>query len=150
METTDKKVLVLAKMTLYFRHCNRAATHMERNMFKFERTLNTNGGGYWSNEARAVKTLRLEVPWIDEEDGYGELRIYFDKKTWKVKKHGLIYTDRQFEKELREQLDLVGLPGKDVDYSEQGMQGEDYVSCDIGKKFVKAWLKKVEELTPSL
>ena len=119
-------------------------------MFKFERTLNTNGGGYWSREARAVKTLRITVDYISDEQDFGELRVYFDTKTWNVKKHGLIYTDRQFERELREQLDLVGFPGKDVSYSEQGMQGVDYVSCDVGKKFVKAWLKKVDETIPSL
>ena len=119
-------------------------------MFKFERTLNTAGDGYWSREKRAVKTLRISVGYISDEEDFGELRVYFDTKTWNVRKHGLIYTDRQFERELREQLDLVGFPGKDVSYSEQGMQGDDYVSCDVGKKFVKAWLKKVDETIPSL
>ena len=119
-------------------------------MFKFERTLNTAGDGLWSHEKRAVKTLRLALGYISDEEDFGELRIQFDKRTWNVKKHGLIYTDRQFERELREQLDLIGFPGKDVSYSEQGMQGEDYVSCDVGKKFLKAWLKKVDETIPSL
>lgn len=119
-------------------------------MFKFERTLNTDGKGYWSNKAKPVKTLRIDVPYINDEENFGELRVYFDTKSWNVKKHGLIYTDRLFEKELREQLDLVGFPGKDVDYSEQGMQGDDYVSLDVGKKFMKAWLKKVDETIPSL
>ena len=35
-----------------------------------------------------------------------------------------------------------GLPGNDVDYSEQGMQGDDYVSCDVGEEFLKAWGNK--------
>jgi hypothetical protein len=54
----------------------------------------------------------------------------------------LIYTDRTFERELREFLDSQGLVGKDVSYSEQGMQGDDYVSCDIGKPFLDSWARK--------
>ena len=120
-------------------------------MFKFERTLNTAGDGLWSpGVVRAVKTLRLTVDYINDEQDFGELRVHFDTNTWNVKKLNLIYTDRQWLKELREQLDLIGFPGKDVDYSEQGMQGNGYVSCDVGKKFVKAWLKKVDETIPSL
>ena len=57
-------------------------------------------------------------------------------------KHGLIYTDRQFLRELRAFLDAHGLPGADVDYSEQGMQGDNYVSLDIGKDFLRAWSAK--------
>jgi len=55
---------------------------------------------------------------------------------------GLIYTDKQFIKDLREFLDAHGLPGKDVCYSEQGMQGDDYVSLDAGTEFYKAWMQK--------
>ena len=51
----------------------------------------------------------------------------------------MIYTDTQFKRELREFLTAHGLPGADVEYSEQGMQGDDYVSRDIGKKFLRAW-----------
>lgn len=119
-------------------------------MFKFERTLNTNGKGYWSNKAKPVKTLRVTVDYINDEQDFGELRVHFDTKSWNVKKDGLIYTDKQFQQELRDQLDLIGFPGKDAEYSEQGMQGDDYVSLDVGKKFLKAWLKKVDETIPSL
>ena len=110
--------------------------------------LNTGGGGYWSNTARAVLIKDIELGYIDDEfdpgksPTFGELRVYFDTKTWNVRKLGLIYTDRQFERELREFLDSHGLPGKDVSYSEQGMQGDDYVSLDVGGKFLKAWGEK--------
>jgi hypothetical protein len=39
-------------------------------------------------------------------------------------------------------LNAHGLPGKDVEYSEQGMQGDDYVSLDAGTEFYRAWMKK--------
>ncbi len=119
-------------------------------MFKFERTLNTDGKGYWSDKAKPVNTLRIEVPYINDEKDFGELRVYFDTKSWNVKKHGLIYTDGLFIKELREQLNLIGFPGKAAEYSEQGMQGDDYVSLDVGKKFIETWLKKVDSLMPAL
>lgn len=110
--------------------------------------LNTGGGGYWSNTQQAVRITDMKLGYIDDEfdagkhPTFGELRVYFDTKTWDVNKDGLIYTDRQFERELREFLDLQGLAGKDVSYSEQGMQGDDYVSCDVGGKFLKAWGEK--------
>jgi hypothetical protein len=118
-------------------------------MFKFERTLNTNGKGYWSNVIAPVTTTKITVDYINDEGDFGELRVHFDN-TWITKTDGLIYTDPQFIRELRKELTAVGLPGADADYSEQGMQGDDYVSLDVGKKFIKAWLKKIEALTPAL
>jgi hypothetical protein len=105
-------------------------------------TLNTGGGGYWSNTAQAVTIVDMQLGYISDELDFGELRVYFDTETWDVNKQGLIYTDRQFERELREFLTAHGLVGKDVSYSEQGMQGDDYVSCDVGKRFLDSWTAK--------
>jgi hypothetical protein len=118
-------------------------------MFKFERSLHTSGKGYWSNVIAPVSTTKITVDYINDEEDFGELRVHFDN-TWIVKTDGLIYTDPQFLKELRKELTSVGLPGADVEYSEQGMQGDDYVSLDVGKKFIKAWLKKIDALAPAL
>jgi len=108
--------------------------------------LNTGGGGYWSNTKTAVRITDIKLgggtQWEGEDRIFGELRVYFDIDTWDVEKLGLIYTDRQFIKELREFLNAQGLPGKDVDYSEQGMQGDDYVSLDAGTEFYRAWMAK--------
>ena len=110
--------------------------------------FNTNGKGLWSSEAKAVRIVDIVLGkgtiWEGEtlKDAFGELRVYFDTDTWDTDEDGLIYTDRQFEREMREFLTQHGLPGKDVSYSEQGMQGDDYVSCDVGGKFYKAWMEK--------
>lgn len=110
--------------------------------------FNTAGNGYWSGEDRAVSitniNLELGTIWEGETlaDAFGELRVYFDTKSWDVNKHGLIYTDRLFLAELRAFLDAHDLPGKDVCYSEQGMQGDDYVSLDAGGEFYAAWMQK--------
>ena len=104
--------------------------------------------GLWSDVAKAITitdiTLGKGTVWEGESDdeAFGELRVVFDTDTWATSKDGLIYTDRLFLKELQEFLTAHGLPGKDVSYSEQGMQGDDYVSLDAGGKFYKAWMAK--------
>ena len=103
-------------------------------------TLNTNGQGYWSNVAKAVRIVDMRVTYINDEKDFGELRVYFNTQDWDVNVDGLIYTDKQFRNELQAFLDAQNLPGKDVCYSEQGMQGDDYVSLDIvTAKFLTAW-----------
>lgn len=118
-------------------------------MFKFERTLNTNGKGYWSDVIAPVNITKITVDYVNDERDFGELRVHFDN-TWVVATDGLIYTDPQFLRELRKELTAVGFAGADVDYSEQGMQGDSYVSLDVGKKFMKSWDKKIEALIPEL
>jgi hypothetical protein len=105
-------------------------------------TFNTIGDGYWSEHERAVDITNMVIGYINDENDFGELCVFFDTKTWNCYEHGLIYTDKLFMRELREFLISQGLPGNDVTYSEQGMQGDNYVSCDIGEKFLKAWSLK--------
>ena len=112
--------------------------------------LHTDGSSLWSNAARAVRITDLKINYVDDDfidngadhPNFGELCVYFDTKTWSVPYDGLIYTDRLFERELREFLTGQSLAGNDVYYSEQGMQGNDYVSCDVGGEFLKSWGEK--------
>lgn len=104
-------------------------------------TLKTDGTtSYWSRRACEVQVTGLRIAYVNEEEEFGELRVYFDTKTWDVKRDGLIYTDKMFEEELRERLVLEGLcsieAAKQVGYSEQGMQGNNYVSLDVGSRFL--------------
>ena len=108
-------------------------------MRKVNQSVYTGGNGLWSDVVRAVKIVGINVPYIDEEGDFGELRVHFDTATWDVSEDGLIYTDKQFLKELSDLLTNMGLPGDDVSYSEQGMQGANYVSLDVGEKFIDAW-----------
>ena len=111
--------------------------------------LHTDGRrGLWSNVAKAVTITDIQLGkatlWEGDtvKDMFGELRVYFDTATWDISQDGLIYTDEGFLKELRKFLKSHGLAGADVSYSEQGMQGDDYVSLDAGYKFYKAWMEK--------
>lgn len=108
-------------------------------------TLQTAGDGYWSERAAAVRVTELKLGWIDDEEEYGELCVHFNTDDWRVNEHGLIYTDKQFMKELRAYCNSIGLAGDSIDYSEQGMQGDNYVSCDVGKKFIASYKAKFAE-----
>jgi hypothetical protein len=69
---------------------------------------------------------------------YGEMRVYFDLKSWDPEVHGLIYTDKQWIRDLRAMLIRKGFSpraAEGVEYSEQGMQGDDYVSLDVADTF---------------
>ncbi|MEE8328229.1 MAG: hypothetical protein V3R32_05515 [Nitrosomonadaceae bacterium] len=121
---------------------------MYNTQLEFGFKLNTNGEGYWSDVAKEVQLTKIELDVMprdadDSDDGeFGELRVYFITNTWNVNEYGLIYTDEQFMDELRGALEVVGLDDSDIGYSEQGMQGRDYVSLDVGDKFIKSWALK--------
>ena len=104
--------------------------------------LHTDGRGYWSRTAKAVPITKLHVE-CNNDYTFGELRVYFDPKDWDVETEGLIYTDKLFERELFAYLvDDRGLVWRGCGYSEQGMQGDDYVSFDVSESFLASWLEQ--------
>jgi len=107
-------------------------------------TLHTNGLGYWSRTAKAVDVTKLDLQYINDERDFGELCVHFTADSWDVNTLGLIYTDKQFKAELRAYLQTLGFTAdeaNDVDYSEQGMQGDTYVSCDVGGAFIAGLMR---------
>ena len=110
-------------------------------------TLHTNGNGYWSSKATAVDIESLRLQYCNYERDFGELCVHFADYSWDTAVDGLIYTDKQFMQELRAYLQTIGFTeaeANDVNYSEQGMQDEEYVSCDVGAKFL-AGLERLDE-----
>jgi len=107
-------------------------------------TLHTNGMGYWSRTAAAVDIVKLDLQYINDEQDFGELCVYFAQddfsaNEWDVETDGLIYTDKLFLQELRAYLQTIGFSeaeANDVSYSEQGMQTNNYVSLDVGAAFI--------------
>lgn len=107
--------------------------------------LNTDGSGLWSTTAKTVVVTRLTCSVSDFGDGMlGELCVYFDTKSWDVHKLGLIYTDALFLSQLRNFLKSQGFAGT-INYSEQGMQDEEYVSLDVDRQFCEEWMSKFPE-----
>ena len=103
--------------------------------------FNTAGDGYWSSAAKAVEVTDMKLGYVSDEGDFGELCVYFNTDTWDVSKDGLIYTDSQFKQDLMAFVKEQGLV-VDLCYSEQGMQGDNYVSLDVGKDFLDSWAQK--------
>ena len=99
-------------------------------MIKVNSRLSTNGRGYWSNKTKAVTVTGMDLAYVNDEGDFGELRVYFDTDTWNVDEDGLIYTDPAFLESIRQAFGC-----NDINYSEQGMQGVNFVSFDVGPEF---------------
>jgi hypothetical protein len=104
--------------------------------------FNTDGSGYWSRTAKSVEIVDMRLGYVNDEQDFGELCVYFNTADWDVNVEGLIYTDKEFLHELNAFLVEQGLCP--VEYSEQGMQGDDYVSLDVKDEFLALWFAKFE------
>ena len=110
----------------------------------FDQTVNfvthTNGRGHWSTVSGCVKIDRVRLAYLDDELDFGELRAYFDVREWNTNTDGLIYTDPTWIQSFRNCMATLGFSRvalQDIDYSEAGMQGGNYVSMDVGGDFVR-------------
>jgi len=110
-------------------------------MYKVNAKLNTAGDGYWSTAQKTVEITALSLAYTNDELDFGELCVYFNTATWDVRKDGLIYTDSLFLEDLCLMLDNMGFDASDVSYSEQGMQGSNYVSLDVGECFINTFMQ---------
>jgi hypothetical protein len=110
-------------------------------MYKVNAKLYTAGDGYWSRKQAAVEITGLQLAYTNDELDFGELRVRFNTATWDTAKDGLIYTDSLFLEDLQLMLDALGFDASDVSYSEQGMQGDTYVSCDVGERFINSFMQ---------
>jgi hypothetical protein len=96
--------------------------------------------GLWSNAAKAVTILEVWLSSVNDEGDFGELCARFDTKTWNCDADGLIYTDGIWLDEFRALMRSLGFTRaavNDITYSEQGMQGFNYVSMDVGEDFLR-------------
>jgi hypothetical protein len=87
-----------------------------------------------------VKIDRVRLAYLDDELDFGELRAYFDAREWDTNTDGLIYTDPTWIESFRNCMATLGFSEaalQDIDYSEAGMQGSNYVSMDVGGDFVR-------------
>lgn len=101
----------------------------------------TSGLGLWSAYIKPVTITKIGLRLEDYdlnisdvcENGILYLDAYFPKSEWKPVKHGLIYTDplwiTEFNHELKKTFPRIFGRMK-FDYTEQGMQGRDYVSLE--------------------
>lgn len=100
----------------------------------------TGGNGHWSNQAKAIVILEVWLSSVNDEGDFGELCARFDTKSWNCDQDGLIYTDDVWIDEFRALMRSLGFTRNavnDINYSEQGMQGFNYVSMDVGEDFLR-------------
>jgi hypothetical protein len=107
--------------------------------------IETTGDGDWTKVKKPVTVIGMElfVNEVEEEDEYGEygsLRVYFDKKSWNLKKNSFIYTDTGFLEGLKALLSALKIKASGLDYSEQGRQGRNYVDFDVDEDFIESWV----------
>ena len=108
--------------------------------------VQTGGDGLWSSRSTIVEVTNITVKW--EGGSTVEITASFDPMTWNVEHHGLIYTDKMFLEGIRRKLsDLCGI-NMTLDYTEQGMQGDNYVSLESNDQLVAVYLldPKPEEI----
>ncbi len=75
------------------------------------------------------------------------LQVYFDPKTWNIKKNDLILYDPLSEKELKKELSKMKIIwDAECDYDELGMQGTNYVTFDVGMKFETSFHRAMKRL----
>jgi hypothetical protein len=110
----------------------------------FDQTVNfrtrTDGRGHWSATEKFVTVNRVRVAYLDDDGNFGELRAYFDPQEWDRVNDGLIYTDRAWMSSFLSCMATLGFSVQalaDIDYSEAGMQGDNYVSMDVGGDFIR-------------
>lgn len=116
----------------------------------FHSKQQTSGKGLWSSRAAEVRSTHADIPdCYSSVDSFAELRVYFHSQDWNVDQDGLIYTDPMWIEDLRRDLIQLGYSPaavNAVDYSEQGMQGDNYVSLDCEQPFVREWfLQEVDD-----
>lgn len=103
-----------------------------------DEVFHTDGCGYWTDQAKPVKCNMIGLRIHDDEKS-GEIRVFFDTKTWNVKTDSLIYTDVKFLTDVKGFLSEIGLEDESIDYTEAMMQGNHYVSLDCSENFIKKW-----------
>jgi len=88
------------------------------------KTLLTSGDGHWSSAVRNVTITDIKVSYDSDWCKYASVKIFFSRNDWLVRKDGLIYTDTKFLKLAK------AFTGLKLDYSEQGLQGSNFVHMD--------------------
>ena len=108
----------------------------------------TDGSSIWASKGSHGKkiivggTLHFGGLEDNEEGLYGaDAEFVFETEGehgWDTGTLGLIYTDKGFLHDIHTVLKNEGFPyWNEIDYSEQGMQGENFVHFDVSKRLYK-------------
>ena len=79
-------------------------------------------------ESVFVEEMSMWIASDTEGDVIDDLCVWF--KDWDTSELGLLYSDTGFQSEVNKYLKSIGIKDADVCGSEQGMQGDNWVSFD--------------------
>lgn len=99
-------------------------------------TASTNGKGYYTDQAKKVRITEIRISRYvrSKNKPLLQMEVYFNTKDWNTKKDDLIYGDEKWISELRKGLQSIGFVATGLDYTEQGMQEDDFVSVETNNK----------------
>lgn len=102
------------------------------------------GGGLWySGDAGDEYECHVILSLYKDEDRHLRIFVVPERRSYNPAKVGLIYTDPGFLRYVRAFLKELGLPAwSKVDYSEQGMQGDNFVDMEMMSERAVKWLKQ--------
>ena len=109
-------------------------------------TASTNGKGYYTDQAKKVRITEIRISRYvrSKNKPLLQMEVYFNTKDWNTKKDDLIYGDEKWISELRKGLQSIGFIATGLDYTEQGMQEDDFVSVETSNKAaVESFLSKL-------
>ena len=101
--------------------------------------LSTNGTSLWHSQpaTKVSGYLKFEARQGQPDLG-GWAEFYFNKEDWNTNKQGHIYTDNGFVSELwKALLDREFKHYDDINYSEYGLQSNEYVHFDVGPNLMR-------------
>jgi hypothetical protein len=104
------------------------------------------GNGLWFLGEKGTKfSCTIFLAFTDPDEDQASLRVFAVPRRY-PNKTGLIYTDPGFLRGVKALLKEVGMPAwSQVDYSEQGMQGFNYVDMEVCSKRAFKWLREQTE-----
>jgi hypothetical protein len=111
----------------------------------FRAQIQTSGTGLHSYESRIIETISCCLYWVNSQQCWGELRVYFNTKDWPVQNLGFICTDPTFLQGIKHNLKLRELVADGIEYSELAFQGHDFVCFDVDSAFISSWNSLFEE-----
>lgn len=106
----------------------------------------TDGTGFYSSLEKFVTCIGLDLKFVSETEIY--LEVYFDSETWNVEEDGLIYSDKNWLVECRNNLISLGFDSgivKDVQYAPFRYQTEESVLLQVTPAFGDLFNKLKEE-----
>ena len=107
-------------------------------------TLYVSGDGEYCKSYKSVRIVDMNIFAMINDNKADEceyegvvVEVKFDSRDWKIEDDGLIYTDSGFLSDLQLFFESKGVDASALEYTEHGMQGEEWVSLEADEAFFR-------------